>query len=86
MDNTLEIAQNILGNRCRYCGTEPGTYHHKHCNVVLSAKIDTLVQTLAYKIEKIARDLEIVTYDVRSLLSDLEMQSQTMIFTGQDNT
>lgn len=85
MTQALDIAQNLIDNRCRYCGVESGQYHHKHCNIVISAKLEIMVNSMSYKLEKIARDLDIVTYDLRSLMNDMELETGHMVFKGNDS-
>ena len=63
---TLEDqAINVLADRCRYCGVSPDEFHDKHCNVVLTQRLDDLIGNLNYSFNELSHKLEQLCDGVR---------------------
>lgn len=48
----------MLENRCRYCGAQPGEFHDRHCNVILTQKMEDFISNLSYALNEVSRRTE----------------------------
>jgi hypothetical protein len=75
-----EQAINVLEYRCRYCGAMPDAFHEKHCNVVLSQRIDDLVSNINYSLNELSRKSEAVNTYIQIMANTISQNSQYELF------
>lgn len=73
-------ALHVLEQRCRYCGAQPGEFHDRHCNVILTQKMEDFISNLSYALNEVSRKTEEVAREINRMGETISQNESYHLF------